>query len=445
MTVEDIDQVLLKIASHDPNSSLEVRSLASRVKNYDTIELLGKIYRSLGSKEAKWFTRLVLKSYGPIKFPERLTVSSNTQFLPNCIHVNAEISIADMIPALRDGAEVIKGTAPGSTIFKRGLLTPAYAPPKRVRVPTESSAAAKGMSTPSTISPSRRGESAAARVSAHVLPTPLTTPTHLTSSANALTPARNGLSILQPREPLASLDLNSTPSQQSSQSKAYEASSSALSVSNPRSSPTRRVKDAVPSLRLNTPRALRTCQSQRPQTFQILSYATPSRSPRASSVSYIKASHLYQPSSKSSPAMTFNGAGTCLLTSGFCPLTNCIFILSPCISNSPYIAEDLLSWHGSCTITSLCSFSDPSLPRYCPRTGKRYRKIALVETNRTKPTAEFIARVSRLNLMRRGRGGEEKKEWIEVFDWRILEAVAKLDRGEEKGYNPWRRNWVGAV
>ncbi|KAG0646470.1 hypothetical protein D0Z07_7513 [Hyphodiscus hymeniophilus] len=294
VTVEEIDQALLKIASHNAKSSPEVRSLASKVKNYDTIDLLGNIYQRLAGKEAKWFTRLILKSYGQIKFPERLDMSSNMQLLPTCVRVDATIDISDAFPILRDGQ--------------------------------------------------------------------------------------------------------------------------ALSLQ--RSQPSR-----------NTSKAAEFCDH---------------RTPGASPVSRTRS----PPTSQTCLPMVIHGTGTCRLTTQQqCPLINCLFILSPCISAIPYITENLLTWHGSRVVTSLRALSHPSLPRHCPRTGKRYRKIALVETNRSKPTEEFIIQISRLNLMRsRGRTKDErKKEWVEVYDWRILEAIAKIDQGQEKGYNPWRRNWVGAV
>jgi hypothetical protein len=144
---------------------------------------------------------------------------------------------------------------------------------------------------------------------------------------------------------------------------------------------------------------------------------------------------------KCSIPMVIKGTGTCRLTTKRCSLSNCIFLLAPCIALVPWITENLLSWHGSRVVTSLHAFSDHSLPQRCPQTGKKYRKIALVEPNRLPQTVQFLKRVESLN-MRRSKGG---KFWVEVFDWRILECIAKVDRGKELGYNPWRRCWIGAV
>jgi hypothetical protein len=141
------------------------------------------------------------------------------------------------------------------------------------------------------------------------------------------------------------------------------------------------------------------------------------------------------------PPIFNGGRSKCQLSEQTCPLANCLFILAPCIATTPWLTENLLPWHGSCFITSLQALSSPTLPRRCPQTGKKYRKIALVEPNRPQQTIEFLKMIGRLNLTR-SRG---KKQWVEVYDWRILECIAKIDRGKKLDYNPWRRCWIGAV
>ena len=396
--VEQIDQALLRIASHNPNSSPEVRSLASKVETPDTIELLGKFYRSLGGREAKWLTRLILKSYGPVKFPHRLNFSSNMQFLPTCVRVNAEILISEAFPALRDGPRVIRGFASVGASINRLPITPMTAPASKTRKPLPSKAFVNQLPTPPTTTP--RPPSSAAPPMSH-----------------------NPQVQSQTREPLAPLVLNSTPSPQSSGTKAYEPSSSMSSIPTPNRAPSPRTRASEPPLSSSsfhtTPRSSHARSSQRSQGSQGSQF----------------------PSPKPSVSMIISGTGTCRLTTQRCPLSNCIFLLAPCISSVPWITENLLSWHGSRTITSLRGFSDPSLPRRCPQTGRKYRKTVLVESNRAKSTVDFLKRIEKLNL-RRSKG---KKEWVEVFDWRILEAIAKVDRGKELGYNPWRRCWIGAV
>jgi hypothetical protein len=35
-----------------------------------------------------------------------------------------------------------------------------------------------------------------------------------------------------------------------------------------------------------------------------------------------------------------------------------------------------------------------------------------------------------------------KKELIEVYDWRLLECVTKIDQGKQLAYDPWARCWI---
>jgi hypothetical protein len=67
-------------------------------------------------------------------------------------------------------------------------------------------------------------------------------------------------------------------------------------------------------------------------------------------------------------------------------------------------------------------------------------KIALVETREKEPTVDFLKRIRRLNLMRKG-----KKEWVEVYDWRLLEYITKIEQGKEYSYGPWARCWMCRV
>jgi hypothetical protein len=322
VTVEQIDQSLLRIASHSSGSSAEVRSLALEDEDCDTIEILGNFYRRLTSREAKWLTRLILKDYGPgIKFPDSLICKANHSFLPRCVQVRAEFS-SSIPPSLRrDG--------PGSLRLAD-----------------------------------------AAKSTSNLLPTPPATapePVYSTSHKVGL-----GTGLL--RSPSTKTQVSKSPIERTSD----------------HGSPTRRSKP--PELRL-------------------------------------------------SPSIFNGGRSKCQLSEQTCPLANCLFILAPCIATTPWLTENLLPWHGSCFVTSLQALSSPTLPRRCPQTGKKYRKIALVEPNRPEQTIEFLKMIGRLNLTR-SRG---KKQWVEVYDWRILECIAKIDRGKKLDYNPWRRCWMGAV
>ena len=274
-----------------------------------------------------------------------------------------------------------------------------------------SSARSAAKQTPSTPMVTVGG-TASTRLTVHPLQTLPTATRHPSSSAPIPSSPRPYVALPRTREPLASLAPN-IASSQSFGTGTYEPSSS---------------MPTFPTLSNSTRKLSQPTSS---------SQAAASRTRHAGSPHHSRAS---QP--KSPVPMIISGTGTCGLTSHRCPLINCIFILSPCISNSPYILEQLLPWHGCCIVTTLRGLSEPSLPRRCPQTGKKYRKIALVEPNRTEQTVQFLKRIEKLNLRRR-KGRE--KQWVEVYDWRLLECAAKVDKGKELGYNLWRRCWMGAA
>ena len=167
------------------------------------------------------------------------------------------------------------------------------------------------------------------------------------------------------------------------------------------------------------------------------------------------------PRPRSASPIIHSGKGHCQLTtsstSKTCPLTPCIFLLAPNLTKDPYITKNLLPWHGCLYLTSMADLSSPHLPHRCPKTGKRYRKIALVDVDPNQPsqTLEFLKKIQKLDLKRRcsdkernterEKSDEGKKEWVEVYDWRLLECIGKQDQGKELDYNPWKRCWMCAV
>lgn len=319
MTVELVDQTLLRIASHNKDSSPETRSLALENKNYDAIDILGDLYQRLTSREAKWLTRLIHKDHGSVKFPDSLICQANHSFLPRCVQVRAQFSSSMPATLRRDG--------PGSLRLADVLKS------SNVNLPTPSSTAPEPPSLLThTIS---RGAD-----SFH----PPSVKTKHTVSTRVRSPSVVNQQISKGIEPLG-------------------------------------------------------CQKIR------------------------------------------KGTGKCLLTEKLCPLNNCLFILAPCISTNPWLINNLLPWHGVSYATSLEAFSTLTRLRRCPQTGKKYRNIALVEIRTPQKTAEFLKAIGNLNL-KTSRG---EKQWIEVYDWRILECIGKVDQGKELTFDPWQRCWIGAV
>jgi hypothetical protein len=365
VTVEEIDQALLRIAAFNKSSSPAVQSLASTWGRADQTGLLGDLYRRLQGREAKWLTRLILKSYAPIKFPEDLEPGPQHSFLPNCVQLKIQFRSSAPEPVRRDGTRMIAGV--GAAVDVVGPPTPLRtAPQPSPSAPNPVSAVNQAPGIPSMSAP------------------------RPTSSVPASTSIINHT---------RQTELNSIPS---SSAPVAEASSQQRYSLTPSRSALGPVSHNIP-----TP--------------------SPQDSPKNVRVS------------PCTPVFT-GGTGTCQMASHVCPLSGCIFLLGPCISKVPWITEDLLRWHGSWYVTSVSALAHPSLQRRCSRTGKKFRKIALVESNRTQPTIDFLKQIGRLNLTRK-----EKKEWVEVYDWRLLECITKVDQGKKMTFNPWDRCWIGAV
>ncbi|KAH8887366.1 hypothetical protein GQ53DRAFT_749844 [Thozetella sp. PMI_491] len=153
---------------------------------------------------------------------------------------------------------------------------------------------------------------------------------------------------------------------------------------------------------------------------------------------------------------------TCLCP-GLCRLARCQLLLAPCVSRIPWLTEDLLSFHGVDEHVSdpAAWNADPTMDATemsiaSTANGPRpVRKVALVESRRKAATEEFLRRIEAANLAR----SNGRKEYVMVFDWRVMEALAK----EEETYakisgearrdvfdmrntnSIWRKHWVGLV
>ncbi|KAF7945306.1 hypothetical protein EAE96_010083 [Botrytis aclada] len=136
----------------------------------------------------------------------------------------------------------------------------------------------------------------------------------------------------------------------------------------------------------------------------------------------------------------FTGTGQCKQIMN-CAFHNAIFILSPCISSHLWLI-DLLQFHGATYITSLLPLTRKVLPKRCPKTGKRVRKIALVEHGRIDQTIAFMKQIGALQLTR----SNGKRDWIETCDWRLLEKIDALEKGNENvKVDIWERHRLGTV
>lgn len=82
VTVEEIDAALIRLASRCKFSGPRVRRqhTAAGVE-----ECLGPLYRRLSSRDAKWLTRMVLKSYSPVVLPANFVLKRFHFLLPTLL------------------------------------------------------------------------------------------------------------------------------------------------------------------------------------------------------------------------------------------------------------------------------------------------------------------------------------------------------------------------
>jgi DNA ligase N terminus len=414
VTVEEIHQSLLRIAAFDERSSPEVQSLASSWKYSNGVEILINLYQRLQAREAKWLTRLILKSYAPVKFPANLEPGPQHSFLPTCVQLKIQFSSSAPAPVRRDGTRVIVGDAAKEPSIYRS--TPSRAAPQSLPSP------------PVRIAASTQIASTHAASSPNLPSLVVASSIHLPSQA-FMTPL-SSVSVLS----LATGALQTASAPTSSISQVQS------SVCTPPSSlpvPTAIIQSKHCSSSASTPSARQVARDW-PHSHR----STPSRTALGPLSQNIPTS-ISQKSpvgSSPGPSILAGGAGTCKWTAHVCPLSKYLFILGPLISKDPYISEELLGWHGCRYTSSLRALTHPSFQSRCSRTGKSSNKIALVETREKEITVDFLKRIRQLNLTRKG-----KREWIEVYDWRLLEYIAKIEQGKKYSYDPWARCWMCRV
>ncbi|KAI0536564.1 hypothetical protein GGR58DRAFT_474763 [Xylaria digitata] len=94
LTVEEIDETLSRIAAACRFSSPAVRALHQTSDICEPTGLLGSIYTRLGSRDAKWFTRLVLKNYRPVELNAHIVFRNYHPLLPQMMKIRDDLSIA---------------------------------------------------------------------------------------------------------------------------------------------------------------------------------------------------------------------------------------------------------------------------------------------------------------------------------------------------------------
>ncbi|RYP01705.1 hypothetical protein DL764_006130 [Monosporascus ibericus] len=143
---------------------------------------------------------------------------------------------------------------------------------------------------------------------------------------------------------------------------------------------------------------------------------------------------------------------TCTHVGEKCIFANKSVLLSPCIATYAWVTDTLLKEHGITefivdpTSWTRGKSSNSSGPRTRGSPTKRsrrnrVRKICLVESRRQEATHAFLKELEEANLqMKNG-----NREWVAVYDWRVLEKATELESGNRGvgNYDPWRQFYVG--
>ncbi|KAK1730385.1 ATP dependent DNA ligase [Colletotrichum acutatum] len=144
-----------------------------------------------------------------------------------------------------------------------------------------------------------------------------------------------------------------------------------------------------------------------------------------------------------------------------CLFTDTIVLLAPCIAQQPWVTENLLPLHGIHEWTAdpqdwtassdriASSSSHSTTPASTSATNrprrKRPRKICFVEHNRREGTKILMRRLDS-NPVYTLNG---RREYVEVYDWRLLEDVTALEKvlkgskPSKEQPDPKRKWWVG--
>ena len=98
VTVEEVDHVLNEVARRSRFSCSEIREKYTEDRTVSVDTELAKVYHRLQSREAKWFTRMILKDFSPVIFPEDFVLRCFHHLLPSVlkVHDNFHVAIAKL-------------------------------------------------------------------------------------------------------------------------------------------------------------------------------------------------------------------------------------------------------------------------------------------------------------------------------------------------------------
>ena len=94
VTVEEIDDALQTVAAGYRFSSPDVRANVLQPVQRNPEHILARIFVRLQSREAKWFARMILKSYLPVVIPEYVTFRAYHFLLPAILKIQSSFGDA---------------------------------------------------------------------------------------------------------------------------------------------------------------------------------------------------------------------------------------------------------------------------------------------------------------------------------------------------------------
>ncbi|KAL6902491.1 hypothetical protein GGI43DRAFT_341752 [Trichoderma evansii] len=120
VTVEDIDEALQSVAAKVKWSSPAIRTPDASFSKLPARSVLEPIYRRLSARDAKWFTRLILKDFQPLVFDAFQVYRSCDPILPSILQIREDFTIAiETIQKLRKDR---KSLDPGTSYIDRECL-----------------------------------------------------------------------------------------------------------------------------------------------------------------------------------------------------------------------------------------------------------------------------------------------------------------------------------
>ncbi|RYC57790.1 hypothetical protein CHU98_g8429 [Xylaria longipes] len=258
------------------------------------------------------------------------------------------------------------------------------------------------------------------------------------NSSQQSTPTDSSFGHAQHREPLSQLDPNASQKHRTGLERlAVDTSLSTQSVQGDTDLPPEKPTVSSPAAYYTASEMVSSSPSR----------ATGTRRSSVTTRSQIKANRTY--------------STCCSIASHECALASCSVLLAPCISSYALITEDLLQRHGivdplldprvwknkdlyTSTCGSAGSFESESTPTSTSARRRRIRKICLVESRRKEATKAFLQKIKDIDLRKR----DGQREWVAVYDWRVLETITEQEETRAKGLkgtDPWRRFYMGLV